>query len=80
MEISETTSTTTTIPTKTLENTFAKNLDDGGEGGYDVDLVDRDDLPHDLKCAICWKLMRDPVQLGCGHGYCGSCFANLKKR
>ena len=49
------------------------------DGGYDVDLADRDDLPHDLKCIICWKLMREPVELGCGHGYCSSCFDRVKK-
>ena len=57
-----------------------KCLDDGGDGGYDVDLVDQDELPPDLKCAVCWKLLRDPVQLGCGHGYCSSCLTNFKKR
>ena len=74
--------TPTTTPTTLLQTKIPppKSLDDGGDGGYDVDLVDQDDIPPDLKCAVCWKLMRDPVQLGCGHGYCNSCLNNFKKR
>ena len=42
--------------------------------GYEISKVlkDHDHLEH-LVCSSCEKLLRDPVQLVCGHRLCQSC-------
>ncbi|XP_057298842.1 TNF receptor-associated factor 3-like isoform X1 [Hydractinia symbiolongicarpus] len=46
-------------------------------GGYDYEVVG--EPFEDVYCAICMKLMRDPVQLECGHGMCATCFRTLSE-
>jgi len=48
------------------------------DSGYDVELASGD-VPAELNCVICMKLMRDPVQFTCGHGMCSACYKSLKK-
>ena len=40
--------------------------------GYEADFVNP--VPDHYKCSICLFVMRDPVQLVCGHQFCGICF------
>lgn len=39
--------------------------------GYDYELVDK--LIKELECPICFLLMRDAVELPCGHSLCSEC-------
>lgn len=47
------------------------------EEGYDVEAVS--DTSHDMYCVICLKLMRNAIQMNCGHGMCDACFHKLVK-
>jgi len=62
-----------------LKPFITDTITDVDQGGYDVDLEDKHDLPPDLKCTICWKLMKDPMQFPCGHGTCNYCLQSLAK-
>ncbi|XP_057297322.1 RING finger protein 151-like [Hydractinia symbiolongicarpus] len=46
-------------------------------GGYKYE-ISGDVLP-DLLCCICLKLMKNAMQLECGHGMCQSCLEDLEK-
>lgn len=45
------------------------------EGGYDYEVSS--EITNELKCMICLRLMKNPLQLACGHGMCKSCFGKL---
>ena len=47
-------------------------------GGYDVVLVNEE--IKELSCSICLMLMRDPVELGCGHSLCSTCLDDWEER
>ncbi|XP_057298559.1 TNF receptor-associated factor 6-like [Hydractinia symbiolongicarpus] len=48
--------------------------------GYDVEIVgDVGAVFKDAYCIICLKLMRDAIQMNCGHGMCKSCFHALSE-
>eukprot|EP00435_Cladocopium_sp_Y103_P001434 s5088_g1.t1 len=32
-----------------------------------------EDVPSHLECAICWKLLLEPVSVPCGHTFCQGC-------
>ena len=44
-------------------------------GGYDYEIVG--DKFEDFFCPICLKLMKDAVQLECGHGMCNGCLQDI---
>ena len=46
-------------------------------GGYDVELVDL--LPQDFYCVVCMCLIKEAVQLNCGHILCEVCLDNIEK-
>ena len=35
--------------------------------------------PERFVCSLCEKLLRDPVQVGCGHRFCQSCADDIIK-
>ena len=45
--------------------------------GYDYEVVG--EKFNDLFCTICLKLMRNAIQLPCGHGLCKTCLDGLQK-
>ncbi|XP_047136085.1 TNF receptor-associated factor 4 isoform X1 [Hydra vulgaris] len=48
-------------------------------GGYDEFFVDT--LPNDLKCPVCFLVLRHPIQIEeCGHRFCESCFNRLERQ
>ncbi|XP_057298847.1 TNF receptor-associated factor 3-like isoform X2 [Hydractinia symbiolongicarpus] len=44
-------------------------------GGYDYDIVE--EVKQDFYCVICLNLMKDAMQLTCGHGMCNYCLQSL---
>lgn len=46
-------------------------------GGYDYDIVE--EVKQDFYCVICLNLMKDAMQLACGHGMCNYCLQSLAK-
>ena len=46
-------------------------------GGYDYELVE--DVRQDFYCVICLNLMKDAMQLECGHGMCNFCLQSFEK-
>ncbi|CAK9111852.1 unnamed protein product [Durusdinium trenchii] len=34
-----------------------------------------EEVPPHLECAICWKLLLEPVSVPCGHTFCQGCLA-----
>ncbi|CAL1148387.1 unnamed protein product [Cladocopium goreaui] len=47
-----------TLPAEKTCSTQASNLED---------------VPSHLECAICWKLLLEPVSVPCGHTFCQGC-------
>ena len=49
------------------------------KGGYDVEFV-KDYSDDNVTCSICLFILRQPLQaIECGHRFCKSCVADLKK-
>ena len=46
-------------------------------GGYEVKLVEG--LPQDLYCIVCMNLLKDAVQMQCGHVLCRACLEKLQE-
>ena len=46
-------------------------------GGYEVKLVE--EIQEDLYCIVCMNLLRDAVQMQCGHVLCRVCLEKLKE-
>ena len=49
----------------------------GDEYGFEATFLD--DIPEDIKCAICHLVLKDPLQLQCGHRFCTPCFDRMKR-
>ena len=48
------------------------------DGGYVEDFVE--ELHSRYECPICCLVLREPLQLQCGHRFCQTCFEKLPKR
>ncbi|XP_057299205.1 TNF receptor-associated factor 4-like isoform X2 [Hydractinia symbiolongicarpus] len=46
-------------------------------GGFDFEVAE--EVKRDFYCVICLNLMRNAMELTCGHGMCKSCLEGLKK-
>ena len=49
------------------------------KGGYDFELAGDEEI-KELYCSICLMLMRDAVELGCGHSLCATCLGDWETR
>lgn len=48
------------------------------DGGYGEDFLE--ELHSRYECPICCLVLREPLQLQCGHRFCQTCFEKLPKR
>ena len=46
-------------------------------GGYEVELVEQ--LPNALYCIICMNLLKDAMQMQCGHVLCRVCLEKMQE-
>ncbi|SCO67332.1 RING zinc finger protein, putative [Plasmodium vivax] len=75
------------LPRTTLRNRFCKSAPSaappgapqGKEEDPPKDESEKEQIPSELECAICMKLLIIPVTIPCGHNFCRDCLEKAKE-